>query len=47
MERRISELVKAAIAKNKYSARNTKKFRLTDRMAAARSSRNAMVARYA
>ena len=44
MDRRISPLVKAAIADKRKSARHTKKFRLIDRMAAANSSRNAITA---
>ena len=44
MERRISALVKAAMAKSRYSARKRKKFELEERMAAASSSRNAIMA---
>ena len=40
----LSALVKAAMANSKYNARNRKKFEFEERMAAANSSRNAMVA---
>ena len=46
IERRISPLVNAAMAKSRYSARNRKKLKLTERIAAASSSRNAIVAVY-
>src|SRR5471030_1395721 len=46
MERRISPEVSAAMAHSRYSARNTKKLKLAERIAAASSSRKAMAAVY-